>query len=89
MDRTAVTYPTTWLNLMNCGENGRSHPITWLNLMNCGENGRFHPIPWLNLMNYGQNGRYSVPLNENDYGPGHNSVGVSKQIGSLPFLNVL
>ncbi len=25
---------------------------------------------------------------ENDYGPGHNTVGVSKQIGSLPFLNV-
>ncbi|MBK8933686.1 MAG: hypothetical protein IPM76_15490 [Chloroflexi bacterium] len=38
---TAVSHPTTWLNLMNYGENGRSHPIPWLNLMNYGQNGRF------------------------------------------------
>ncbi len=50
--------PTTWLNLMNCGQNGRSHPTTWLNLMNWGQNGRFHPTTWLNLMNWGQNGRF-------------------------------
>jgi len=55
-------HPTTWLNLMNYGQNGRSPPHRLAKLDELWGERPFPPTTLLNLINCGENGRFPPHL---------------------------